>query len=597
MARTDIASLKGPRGLTGNRGLPGAADLPADAAVAEYVRAETKTQAALMENYVASPAVVGRLRAAFQARILKPLQMVFLGSSTTLGTGASQSGSTYGAGLRMVDRVLAAVQSRFPSGLGTETTIVPIADAPFGRPGAHGYNGGVGGITAVQLLDDGRLARIAAIQPDVVWIVIGANDYSNAYAPATFRANVQTRLAEMRAVMKKPTVFVLVHSWKREDVTSPVAAWEDYGAVLREIAANAPDDVAFINAQTAFELAGSFTDDPYAMFTFDLVHGTDRAHGLLAEEMVRGVIPTGTRDPQLNPLIGYVDFGAGAASTAPSPLRGGGWEYANGSGQMAVDANGWGYSTGAGVAGFDIGRQYCTVRAKMKRPLSGVAGIGGRMVDANNRLTLYIDPAANRLILAGQIAGSNNQYASVPENSAPGTELELMIVITSNRVHGYLNGQLLLSHTLTTEHISALQGGTKVFIRQGVAGAASTGYKDITVVTGSTSGLKPLGTDTDWVYLTPEPAFAGSVVKARMVDGLVEVRINANGDFPAGATTIASDLPASMRPSDVVRGVCTFTGGHIGSTYTGSGGTVGVVHQSGGTRQNASGNIPGFMPG
>ncbi len=573
MTRVPIANLKGPRGLKGERGIPSPAGVAADEATSEFVKAGPKTLPALTENYVASPAVMGRLRAAFQSRVLQPVQMVFLGSSTVLGNGASTTGLATGGGFRMVDRVLAAAQARYPSGLGTETTSIPIANATIGRPGVHGYNGGVGGITAVALLADGKLARVAEIQPDVVWIVIGANDYSNAYAPSTYKTNVMLRLAEMREVMNKPTVFVLVHSWKREDVGSPVAPWADYGVKLREIAADHPGDVAFVDASVAFAQAGSYTSDPYALFTADLVHGNDRAHGLLADEMVRGVLPAGVRDPQLNPLVAYADFGTDAGA-APQPEKGGNWEYALGSGGLSVTADGWAYSTGAGIAAIDIGRQYSTARVVMKRPLSGTAGIGARMVDASNRLVFYIDPSLNRLVLSANIGGTNIQYGYVAETSPVGTPIELRIVATANRVDGYKNGVLVLSQDLPSDHIDALSGGTKVYLRQDTSGSSATGFRDFTVVTGSMVGIKPLaGGNTGPRALPLAGGVTGSVTWMASFD-TVYVRIDVEGSFGTTDVELAAGLPVAFRPSGLSPDISHLEPSGTGLAYVSSSGSI-----------------------
>lgn len=522
----------------------------ADPAVASLFDEASATYKIVENSFVVSPAVHGRMRAALNARIMTPAQVVILGSSTFAGSSVPEE-------CGIADRVKNAYQARYPSGYGEETKTIPIANAKNKNPGVHVYQGAANGLDSTDLLASGRLARVQAIQPDIVLIGIGSNDYNSLMAVSTYKANVLARIAEMRAVMLKPTVFILVHNWRRIDTTSPIAPWSAYGNALREIALANPQDTAFIDASVAFEYADFSGTDPYTLRYFDGVHGYPAAHGLLADEIIRIAVPSGTGDPQLNPLVMFDDFPTDGAMPAAPVIGSGSWVYALGAGSFDI-SGGWAYSNGPGVMFADAGGQFVFCKATVKRPLSGTAGITARAVDENNRIQFYIDQSNNRVILSCLVGGVNNQYAWAPELSAPGTELELMLVTFATSCYGYVNGKLVCSSgTMPAAHVTAVTNGTKCGFRQGSVGLANAAFRNFAVAANSNVNdrlVNPIMPDSQWRKLPLETGYTGSI-DYRVKDGRMEILVDVTGTFGTSGYPLSKPLPTKWRPRNLISNV------------------------------------------
>lgn len=223
---------------------------------------------------------IGILRAGIAVRTAAPCRIVFAGSSTTAGNGASAKAKRY------VDRLIVALQAAYPSGLGTETTVVDSTSASFGTlstaAGIHGYNAGEAGTTSNGYLTSAEMTSIGALNPRAVIHMIGANDYLGNVDPATVKTNVLAKIAALKAATSGPCVHILVQSYQRLDATSPAYPWWAYGDVLREIAISDPDHVAFVDVSEPFRLSGVPGSDPLALIA-DTVHPSDSGHALLAD--------------------------------------------------------------------------------------------------------------------------------------------------------------------------------------------------------------------------------------------------------------------------------------------------------------------------
>lgn len=224
---------------------------------------------------------IDRLLAALGQRTAGPLRVVFAGSSTTAGNNATTDANRY------VNRVVAAMQAAYPSG-GTEPAVLASDTASFGTLstalGIHGYNAGAGGTNSGNYLS-GRVSSIGAINPRAVVHMVGSNDFQAGMAVATYKANVQARIAELNAAIATPCVHVLVHSYQRLDVTTPAVPWADYGKALAEIAASDPANIVFIDLSGLFVAVGVPGADPANVIDADNIHGTNAAHQMMAEAL------------------------------------------------------------------------------------------------------------------------------------------------------------------------------------------------------------------------------------------------------------------------------------------------------------------------
>ena len=515
-----------------------------DASVASYVDGSGDTAQALQAAFMSSPAAAGRIRAALESRHTSPMHVVFLGSSTTAGNGAS------GKGFQYVDRVLAGLQARFPSGTATETDMQPISSAPYSRPGVHGYNGGVGGYTTPNMLNDGQLAGISQIQPDVIVITCGSNDWRWGHTANGYRNNMLTKMNEIRAVLNRPAVFVLVHQWTRIDPNEAVDQWANFGKSLLSIAKESPDEVAFVNADIAFTAADFQGDDPYALRRADGVHGTDRAHAMLADEVLRVIAPSATATSP-NSLIGYADL---RRYNGPirQPLIGSGlWEFSAGSEGDWVTDSGGSYSTGRYNAAFDVGAEQVRATVEMRRPGSASSGIGIGFKDPNNRIYFYYSTTANGgaggFLLAVTIAGSNVVVADANIPFSAGQWKSIGLYRSGDRVYGLVDGEEVCDHLLSGAEKAAVEGATKVYIRQGAPGEAGGLFRELRIVSQGSGGVAHRDPSaTGIVPLQVDAALTGTASYMVSKD-FVHVTYDVTGTI-SGDIRIAGPMPEDHFP-------------------------------------------------
>lgn len=208
----------------------------------------------------------------------RSVTVVFAGSSSTQGTGASAAAKRY------VNLLTGMLQAANPNGA-AESSVVASASAAFTKkttPGIHGYNMGEGGTSAANFFTAAERTAVGAMSPDAVFIMIGSNDMAYNMNPATtYKTNVAAVLADLRS--KSPgTVFFLVHAFERMDGTYTYP-WSGYRTALMELAAASPADTAFIDASVPFTAQGVPGADPNDLVGTDNLHPTDAGHLLLAQ--------------------------------------------------------------------------------------------------------------------------------------------------------------------------------------------------------------------------------------------------------------------------------------------------------------------------
>jgi lysophospholipase L1-like esterase len=229
---------------------------------------------------------LGKMRAGLAARNTFPFRIVFAGSSTTAGSNATTTANRY------VNRLVAMMQSAYPALSGSETTVVNSTTATLGTlssaGGVHGYNVGESSTTSATYLDATERTNVGNANPRVIVHMIGANDYGNNLAPATFKTNVLTVVNDLKSKTAGPCVQILVHTYARPDVTAPTYAWSLYGAQLKQIADADPDNVAFIDISEVYRVSDISGTDPLNLIDTDLLHQTDQGHALMADLIWQG---------------------------------------------------------------------------------------------------------------------------------------------------------------------------------------------------------------------------------------------------------------------------------------------------------------------
>lgn len=197
--------------------------------------------------------------------------VVFAGSSTTKGTGASDRGRTSYAAL-----VSERLRQRYPM-VRTE-------------------NVGVGGTTAATYLPDEVCDRIAAQRPAAILHMVGSNDYARGVSPAAYGATLADRLGRVDAGLDAPCQHVLVHTFARPDITEPAAPWGEFREQLDRVVAGHPDrvvvdvDQAFVDLGVGYRLP-----DPRGLIGTDGKHLTDGGHAVMADLVWRALEGTETR--------------------------------------------------------------------------------------------------------------------------------------------------------------------------------------------------------------------------------------------------------------------------------------------------------------
>ncbi|MFE2751549.1 GDSL-type esterase/lipase family protein [Actinosynnema sp. NPDC059335] len=149
--------------------------------------------------------------------------------------------------------------------------------------GLRVYNAGKSGSVSGDYTTTGALwaqnaARMGQLQPRLIVLMVGSNDYSTGVAPATYEANVRAAVRLMRLSNNAPVSVLLVHSYRRLDIASPTYAWSLYGEALQRIALDTVD-VDFLDVSAHWPV--SRAADWEGLF-YDDVHCSDRGHALMA---------------------------------------------------------------------------------------------------------------------------------------------------------------------------------------------------------------------------------------------------------------------------------------------------------------------------
>jgi hypothetical protein len=278
------------KGDPGPQGLPGTNTASNDTQSAAFIAdPATQTRAALDLRYGAHLLTrgLGVLLAALAARNTTACNIVFTGSSTTAGTGASDEAHSF------VNVLAGQIQVAYPSSSATEAAVVKSTTADFGTistsPGVHAYNAGVGGTASDTYLPDTAAQKIAALSPAAVMHMVGSNDFSLNMPPATYKSNVVGRIALLKSLMTKPCVHILVQPYERYDSSTHTYPWSQYGDALRAIAAADPDNVVFLDISSAYYVSGIPGADPFGLMYTDKVHQIDTGHALMADLLGRAL--------------------------------------------------------------------------------------------------------------------------------------------------------------------------------------------------------------------------------------------------------------------------------------------------------------------
>ena len=258
----------GPTGPAGAQGAPGATGANGAATVVTGEPGVVKLGGAL---------AIARARLSQAAS--EPVAIVFAGSSTTEGTGASSPAAGY------ANQLNGFLQQAYPSDE-PETPMQWSQSANFSKvmnPGVHTYNAAEGGTVAGNYLTDAESTKVASLNPAVIFHMVGANDWLRGEPISVYRADLLARLDNLDQQIAAPHLHVLVQSYRmlRSPAVAGGPSWDEYGEVLEDIAAARPN-VAVIDYAAAFAAVGVPGSDPLDLIGSDNTHATDAGHRLIA---------------------------------------------------------------------------------------------------------------------------------------------------------------------------------------------------------------------------------------------------------------------------------------------------------------------------
>jgi lysophospholipase L1-like esterase len=218
-----------------------------------------------------------KLRASVAGRDTRPVVIAFAGSSTVAGTGAATPGQ------RAVNLVSDSIQAVYPTAKPTavRTLAQALAAAPLPN-GLHFVNAGVGGTLASNYLTATTGSQLATLNPNAVVHVVGSNDFASNIPVTDYKANLQARIAQLKASATVPQVHILIHAHERRDVVGEYA-WEDYGTAMQDIAEADPENVVFLDTTPFYAAIGFPATDALGYFSGDNIHLSTAGHAYFAD--------------------------------------------------------------------------------------------------------------------------------------------------------------------------------------------------------------------------------------------------------------------------------------------------------------------------
>lgn len=161
----------------------------------------------------------------------------------TMNTGLAQYTRTF-SGIMLPARGRYTVE--FSPSSGTPVLdMLYVADNDL-QSGVRVYNYAFGSQLSTNFADSSTAATTAATASkslqafgtsgiDLIVIYLGANDYANDVAPATFQANLEAIVDKYRAAQTRPQAFLIVSHFARYDKASPVYPWTQYQTAMKNV--------------------------------------------------------------------------------------------------------------------------------------------------------------------------------------------------------------------------------------------------------------------------------------------------------------------------------------------------------------------------
>ncbi|MEY8565217.1 SGNH/GDSL hydrolase family protein [Corynebacteriaceae bacterium 7-707] len=207
-----------------------------------------------------------------------PMKIMFLGSSTTDGYGTTRNESyvTQVASLMVKHVVGAPATAPVKQNTGTVTARTAT--------GFHFLNAGVGGTTTSNYYGPTRGTLLGGWQPDLVFHMIGSNDYSQQVPLSTVKDNLRSVILDADARTNARAQHIFVHSYRRMDRADTGITWAQYGEAIREVT-EGHDNCHFLDANVWWEHLGG---GEWAL-QGDKIHALWTGNWLLARAVAAGL--------------------------------------------------------------------------------------------------------------------------------------------------------------------------------------------------------------------------------------------------------------------------------------------------------------------
>jgi lysophospholipase L1-like esterase len=156
------------------------------------------------------------------------------------------------------------------------------------------YNGAQGGRTAGDFATNSGewTPGLAVIQPHLVFIDLGHNDYNFGVTPAAMVTNLRAVIAAARgAVATNPTIVMpLYPETGVPPGGAPVATYADFLTAWRSVPATDPGVVLL---DMTGRMPPAATNNAPGLFAGDLQHPTDRGHAYFADLLTPAIAGVG----------------------------------------------------------------------------------------------------------------------------------------------------------------------------------------------------------------------------------------------------------------------------------------------------------------
>ncbi|MDQ0735344.1 GDSL-type esterase/lipase family protein [Arthrobacter agilis] len=478
----EVAEVVASGVLKGEPGKDGANVATTRAAVAGELQDPTSPSRAVLSATIANATVGSKGRRAPLAKFkqraansrTQAVAIVFDGSSTTAGGNATTPARRY------VNRLTAIIQGEYPSGAGAESTPVILDDsftAPINTPGIHAYNAGIPGARTDVYVSPIRATQIGLIKPALVIHMPTSNDWTAGYDPATSKANILDAIARMDAAGASDAVHLLINQFQRFDYFGP-RLWQDYGAIMKEIADSNPERFWYIDLNPTYLALDVPGADPLDVIDIDRTHQNDKGHELMAD-LLRAEFEIPAQISVGTALVSTVDV---LTRTAPVAGVRDSFDRADAANLGTADSGQpWGAGGFAIVAGKAVpvtgGNTFLTwaqkdfdLRVNLTWAAGTAPGVLFRSFDGGNRMGAFVDSGGVFLAITKSAASTNVlglRFAPVA-----GTTYALRVVARGNQLNAYLDGRLALAHTLTVDDLAYFTAGTQYGFRCAAASSA-----------------------------------------------------------------------------------------------------------------------------